>query len=201
VIQPRMVSPNGNETFMVPTAINITWDDPETGTVEYADLYYTVDDGESWNLIASNIEGNSYEWTPPYDGVQVAKVRVMVFDNQGLLGYDSSDEAFVFADSATPVEISKIPTVYALNAAYPNPFNPKTEISFDLPKPGATRLVIYDVKGRLVKELVAGQMTAGSHTVSWTGDDSQGKRVASGVYYYRITSGSYTATRPMTLLK
>ena len=124
-----------------------------------------------------------------------------MFDNQGMLGYDSSDEPFVIADSATPVEISKIPTVYALNAAYPNPFNPKTEISFDLPKPGKTRLVIYDVMGRRVKELVSAEMPAGSHTVTWTGDDQQGKRVASGVYYYRITSGSYTATRPMTLLK
>ena len=66
---------------------------------------------------------------------------------------------------------------------------------------GVVSLTIYDVKGRLVKTLINGPMAEGHHDVDWYGRDIRGRQVASGVYYYRITSGSFTATKAMTLLK
>ena len=128
------------------------------------------------------------------------RVRVFVYDNQGFLGYDTSDEIFTLMDEASAVDINT-PLAYGLAQNFPNPFNPQTEIRFELPYANNTRLSIYDLRGRLVKDLVSGHMIAGRHSVIWMGKDHAGRQVASGVYYYQITSGKFTETRRMTLVK
>jgi flagellar hook assembly protein FlgD len=62
-------------------------------------------------------------------------------------------------------------------------------------------LKVFDIRGRLVKDLVSGHMGAGRHSVVWMGRDNGGRQVASGVYYYRIESGKFMETRRMTLVK
>ena len=100
---------------------------------------------------------------------------------------------------------SSLPDKFALEQNYPNPFNPSTEISFSLPFSSDVQLLIYDLHGQLIKELVSGSMPPGNHTVSWNGSNSAGNRVSSGVYFYylKASSGSYTysKTRKMLLLK
>lgn len=83
----------------------------------------------------------------------------------------------------------------------PNPFNPTTSISFDLPVSAPTSLVIYDLTGRRVQTLVREELSNGTHTVVWNGKDSTNRQVASGVYLYRIESGKRFETRRMTLVK
>ena len=68
----------------------------------------------------------------------------------------------------------------------PNPFNPGTTIRFELPDPGRVRLRIYDVRGRLVRQLLDADHPAGYHSVVWNGEDGSGRRVASGAYWYRV---------------
>jgi len=201
VIQPRMRTPNGGLSYYVNTPLNVTWDDPENVNVDHADLYYTLDGGVTWEPMATGITGNRYEWTVPLVSTEEARIRVFVFDNQGyVIGFDSSDEYFTVTNDLTAVD-EVVPLTYALQNAYPNPFNPKTTIAFDLPHAGMTKLMIYDVRGRLVKTLVSEDMPMGSHEVTWFGTDDRGRQVASGVYYYRIQSGTFTAVKPMTLLK
>jgi fibronectin type 3 domain-containing protein len=77
---------------------------------------------------------------------------------------------------------TEIPTMFRLYDAYPNPFNPRTTIRYDLPEGGNVSLVIYDVLGRIIAQLENGYVNAGSHTMTW--DASQ---CASGVYFYRLT--------------
>jgi len=89
--------------------------------------------------------------------------------------------------------------VLAQNA--PNPFNPRTKISFVLPVAGEATLGIYDVDGRLVRTLAGGWLEAGERTVTWDGDDDRGGRVASGLYFCRLRVGERTLVRKMTLLK
>ncbi len=96
---------------------------------------------------------------------------------------------------------SGLPKVFALNGNYPNPFNPMTNISFDLPQSTHVRLNIYDVSGRLVKTLVDEVRPAATHTVLWDGTNGRGARVASGVYYYQVQTDSQTATSKMLLIK
>ncbi len=83
----------------------------------------------------------------------------------------------------------------------PNPFNPLTHISFDLPDGGQTSLVVYDVAGRQVRTLVTGTLPAGGHTFSWNGADDAGRQVGAGVYLYQLRSGTIDEVRRMTLVR
>ena len=89
-----------------------------------------------------------------------------------------------------------LPTVSSLAQNYPNPFNATTNISFNLAEASNVSLNVYDITGRLVTTLVDGQMDAGSHVVAWDASN-----VSSGVYFYKLAAGAYTATKSMNLLK
>jgi hypothetical protein len=79
---------------------------------------------------------------------------------------------------------------------YPNPFNPVTTINFSLAKSGLTTLKVYNLLGQEVATLVKGEMTPGNHSVKF--DDS---KLASGIYVYRITAGTFSSNKEMMLLK
>ena len=75
-------------------------------------------------------------------------------------------------------------------------------IRYDVPRGGAdVRLSIYDVSGRLVRTLISERESAGEKTVRWDGRGDTGSAVSTGIYFYRITIGGFTATRKMALLK
>lgn len=94
-----------------------------------------------------------------------------------------------------------MPRRHALEACYPNPFNPLTKIAFELPAPARARLEVLDVAGRRVAVLLDEPRAGGRHVVEWDGRDAQGRGVASGTYYYRLSADDFTRTRSMTLLK
>jgi parallel beta-helix repeat protein len=89
-----------------------------------------------------------------------------------------------------------IPNEYSLEPAYPNPFNSVTHIRYGLPEVSYTKMVVYDIQGRELEILINEQNEAGYHSIMW-----DGSRFASGVYFYRIQSGTFTKTRKVTLLK
>ncbi|MCH8961857.1 MAG: T9SS type A sorting domain-containing protein [Bacteroidetes bacterium] len=91
---------------------------------------------------------------------------------------------------------SSDPKAFALEANYPNPFNPETRIAFTLPETGPVKLVVYDVVGRKVDTLIDGVLSAGQHEITW-----HVGTLPSGVYLYRITAGTYEQVRQMTVLK
>ncbi|MBN2172329.1 MAG: right-handed parallel beta-helix repeat-containing protein [Candidatus Krumholzibacteriota bacterium] len=104
--------------------------------------------------------------------------------------------------SPTAAPDGMAPAVVTLNANYPNPFNPDTEIRFGLPEAAPVTLRIYDVAGRLTATLLAEEpLPAGWHTAVWRGRDDAGRPQASGVYLSRLEAGGKTLTRKMTLLK
>jgi len=83
----------------------------------------------------------------------------------------------------------------------PNPFNPRTTVSFRLATTTHVRLEIHDVHGRLVKTLLNDTQNAGQHEVVWNGDDDRGRSVASGTYYLRLVADGHTLTRKAALIK
>lgn len=93
------------------------------------------------------------------------------------------------------------PRKNALLAAYPNPFNPLTTIRYELASRAHVSLKVYDVSGAVVRTLVNGDKPAGSYSLTWDGRDDHGSSVSSGVYFYRITAGSFSDVRKVTLLK
>ena len=84
---------------------------------------------------------------------------------------------------------------------YPNPFNPSTRISYNLKSPGNVNISVYDVTGKLVRELTSGYRSAGLHSIEWDGTNQAGASVPSGMYYYKITSKDGIKTESMILLK
>lgn len=97
---------------------------------------------------------------------------------------------------------SGLPERFELQQNVPNPFNPATRISFDVPAGGENvTLRIYDVSGRLVRTLVDGFEAGGARSVTWDGRDDQGRALASGTYHYRMTAGGYSEKRAMVLVR
>jgi len=95
----------------------------------------------------------------------------------------------------------RLPGLLVLSQNVPNPFNPATKISFALPVRGLVDLRVYDVRGALVRTLVAGELDAGYHDYMWQGHSDGGVQVPSGVYVYRLRTAQGDITRSMTLLK
>ena len=83
----------------------------------------------------------------------------------------------------------------------PNPFGPATRIAFGLPRAAQVRMSIYDVRGREIARLADEKLDAGEHELKWDGRDSGGRRVASGIYYYRLVADTEVLTRKMVLLR
>ncbi len=94
-----------------------------------------------------------------------------------------------------------IPETTALRGNYPNPFNPETTISFDVKENSTVTIDVYNIRGQRVNRIVEGDYNAGRHSIVWDGSDDSGSQVSSGVYFYRMQSGSYAKTKKMILMK
>jgi hypothetical protein len=102
-------------------------------------------------------------------------------------------------DGAVPdavKNINALPAEYTLHQNYPNPFNPSTTITFSLPRSASTSLKVYDMLGREVATLVNGYTTSGTHEIQFNATN-----LASGVYFYKLTSGNFTKVNKMMLTK
>ena len=102
-----------------------------------------------------------------------------------------------------PIETpAALPTKYEVFQNVPNPFNPTTEIAYDVPKPGGhVTISIYNSNGQLVRTLVDRNEQPGHHFVAWHGRDEHGSDVSSGVYFYRMKAPGLTETKRLVLLR
>ena len=102
-------------------------------------------------------------------------------------------------DPEAPVEL---PRAYAITAVAPNPFNPGTTVSFDLPHACDVSIVVYDLSGRRVRTIWDGALEAGQHRVEWNGRDERGVTAPTGVYLVRLeTDSGIVRSQKMTLAK
>jgi len=106
-----------------------------------------------------------------------------------------------FTYSVSESDVVTVPPASVNVSNYPNPFNPSTTISFTLPREADVVLDVYNIKGQKVRTLLDGACSGGYHQVVWNGDDSAGRSVGSGVYFYRMVSGGFTEVKKMLLLK
>ncbi|MDP8206540.1 MAG: FlgD immunoglobulin-like domain containing protein [Candidatus Electryonea clarkiae] len=93
------------------------------------------------------------------------------------------------------------PSKWTLNPAYPNPFNPTARISFEVPVKSSVQLIVYDILGREVAELVNKQLESGKHEVVWNGCDAADNPVSSGTYFYRLEADGVEIVRKAILIK
>jgi hypothetical protein len=121
-----------------------------------------------------------------------------------------SDSAFIFLvddvtirgfsatgndDNVTPLNET------TLQGNYPNPFKTDTIISYSVKDDSPVKIEIFNQKGQKVKTLINGKEKSGNHTIKWSGDDENGKAVSNGIYMYRMSSGKYSDSKKMILIK
>jgi hypothetical protein len=139
---------------------------------------------------------NGVAWMDVTDDVDIANNRIG--------GTPDGLSPFVLAvpAGATGVGDDPVPAEFALHANVPNPFNPVTTVAYDVPAGGAdVNIAVFDVSGRLVRNLVNEHRGAGRFGAQWNGENQRGGRVASGVYFYRMRAGAFVETRKMVLVK
>ena len=138
----------------------------------------------------------------------VGEFAFEAFDNIKVIRADSScledeDEGDVADDAGEEKEQGEKSCAEGVASFrnYPNPFNPTTVISFRLSASTHVNLSIYDVNGRLVSTLADCMMPGGGHEIVWDGRVSRGEQAASGIYFYKLSTGSEVLTRKMVLLR
>lgn len=138
-------------------------------------------------------------------GGQILSVEAEILQSSGNFGLQLQDIALndskVNSVTSVGAPNSDIPTTYALLQNYPNPFNPSTTIEYQLPQNTFVDLKVYDITGREVTTLVATMQNAGRYSITWNAVDSRGNKVASGVYLYRLSAGSFSQIKKMMMLK
>ena len=95
----------------------------------------------------------------------------------------------------------QVPLTFELHQNYPNPFNPVTTLSYDLPEESFVNIKIYDITGRIVKNIVRENKKAGYHYARWNGNNNLGESVSAGMYIYTIQAGQFYSMKKMILLK
>ena len=158
-------------------------------------------DGETFEAVGNFVQGAgtadalmnySFEDTN-LPGVEKVFYRLEQVDLDGSISQSNVIEVLLGARMPLPTE-------FAVNV-YPNPFNPSTTISYELPESAPVSVVIYDVLGQQVRHLISQFNSAGRYSVQWDARDNQGRGVASGVYIAKVDAGTTTLSQKMLLLK
>ncbi len=159
--------------------------------VDGVKLYYSQD-GDIITLGMVDAEGRKF--------IPKGKTEIIEIDGEveilSILAADKSSQPI-------PFKFNNIilPREFSLDQNYPNPFNPTTTIKFALPKSSHVELEIFNILGQRVTTLINDQLDAGYYTAKWNSTDSQGREVATGVYFYRLRAGDFVKSKKMLLLK
>lgn len=172
-------------------------------------------------LIGTTELKDALKLTIRYDASEMSSLKLRSnFDERKIGIYRVTENGFEYAggqghDHAVTVTVSSygkyvalyddrheiVPEKIELAQNYPNPFNPSTTIQYGLATTGKVRLVIYNVLGQRVRELIDANQPAGYHKVLWDGRNASGQTVATGLYIYRLETPDGVLSRKMMLIK
>jgi hypothetical protein len=166
-------------------------------------VLFEFDGAVSPTLLATNMEivagtNKVLVYMNPITGASLEGTTEVLSAGSKLLSVTAVDRDG--RDLKTTITAKAAPTAFALNPAYPNPFNPYTNLSFILPEAISYSLSVYNVAGQLVRSY-EGLGQVGMNMITWDGKDNSGVSVASGVYFYKLTAGKYSATEKMVMMK
>ncbi|MBU8920247.1 MAG: T9SS type A sorting domain-containing protein [Bacteroidales bacterium] len=186
------------EQSQSPTGLELSWDENLEDDLWYYAVYRGTSETfipGSGNLVATP-EGE-YCFDSGWDWQQDYWYKLSAVDENGNeSGYITMGPGDVTGeDPQTP------PLASYLSQNYPNPFNPSTAIQFGLSHSSRVSLKIYNVSGKLVRVVVEESRPAGHYNENWDGKDESGRAVASGVYFYRLSTTAFTENRKMILLR
>jgi hypothetical protein len=194
IFLPLVTFPAGEELFEVGDECIVRWNAPRGHDAEWYSLYYTAGDGDTWNLIAEGVAGTSWPWTVPEDAAVSCQVLVEAYDDEGIMGYDLCDRDFTVNIAAGVYPRETAPNGFAFFPIGPASVTKSTMIRFDLPEVCSVNLTIYDVRGRIVRNLMNDVREASSYLIEWDGKDLSGSVAPAGVYFARFEAGAYKVT-------
>jgi hypothetical protein len=169
---------------------------PDGGS-SWVDLERTTDSANSWTEQSFSIE----DFITPTSQV-VFQFIASDLPGAGSLVEAAVDDFEISGLSESAGVASGAPSfAFRLLPAQPNPLRTGTVISFSLPAEGEVTLSLYGVDGRLVRTLTKGHVDAGVHDVAWDGADHSGRRVAQGVYFYKLVTGERELTRKLVVVR
>jgi len=167
--------------------------------------------GWDWATLALNSEDGVQVWEKRFDGPTsqsdepshvVANAEGEVFVTGYGYGVGSNKDMFTVCYQVnTTSAVGDTPAVASFSRAWPNPFNPRINFSFELPREAQTSLTIFDLRGRQIKTLVDGSLSEGTHTASWDGRDLNGQSMPAGVYLAIMRSDEVHSTQKIVLAK
>ena len=167
--------------------------DPDNNSIIYAGTYT--------NGVYCSTDGGSF-WTQMNDGLGELTINRLGI-NPGVYLFAGTDGASMWRWSLQVgiEETQQEPAARLVLFAHPNPAKINTTIHYVLPGETSVDLAIFDIQGRLVRELVQGEQNAGTHAVQWDGLDDQHKHVAAGIYFYKLTTEYESAINKLVLIR
>ena len=182
--------------FISGDIVSFTWqsdeDHPSADPDDYTATIWinqTIESELSWY---PQIENFIWNWTVPEIQTSGCRLEVLARDAYGNTALAVS-ETFSILLATTDVPVPA--TVLNLNQPAPNPFNPATNVSFDLPAAATVELAVYDTRGHRVRTLMAGGLEAGHHTTRWDGLDQAGRPQPGGLYLFVMDAQTAGETR------
>ena len=176
-------------------SILLTWDPVEAEDVTHYVVYRSTDaNTEEWEVIGESSHA-SYLDEGVVPGTYTYAVEA--FDAVNGSGISESSSVLLSNDG----KVSFVPEEFALYENYPNPFNPVTNIVYDIPEMADVSITIFNIKGQRVNTLVQGQHQPGRYKVLWNAVNDYGQPLASGMYIYMIRAGDFTSIKKLMLLK
>jgi hypothetical protein len=168
---------------------------------EIGALLFEFDGAVNTTLLADNMEivanGNKVlVWSRT--GQTIQNAEVVSYTGAQLVSVQAVDRDSRTLETVITARMT--PTAFALHAAYPNPFNPSTNLSFNLPEAASYSMRIYNVAGQLVRSY-EGMGSQGLNVITWDGKDNSGSEVSSGIYFYKLTAAGNSATEKMVMMK
>ena len=187
------LSPGVPANFRMESSTLLAWDENTDADFDYYSVYgSSVDVLDESAVLIDHTSSTSLDIT----GEAYSYYLLTASD---FSGNESSETVVSGVIVSAPDEL---PTAVALRPNHPNPFNPHTEIRYELPETAVVSLMIYDVSGRLVRRLIDGDtVNAGRYSITWQGRDDAGRELSSGIYFTRFDAAGESHIGKLTLLR
>lgn len=211
VCQPSAGVDADNNLYLLFAAFRPNDFDPDSA--HYTDIYAigSADGGANWGPVTNITDSPQSEDLWASLAPNVGDSLRLVYSSDGSTGnsiqgggaaptsylYHAVAKSNIVLTSVSDRPASGVPASFALHQNFPNPFNPATNLTFEVAKPAEVNLSVYDVNGKLVATLVNGLVQAGHHNVTW----NPAKSVSSGIYFAKLKSAGFSQVTKMTLMK
>lgn len=197
-----LIRPVSGDTLAPGTVAELATDVSDWSGADSLVATLSVDGGVSFpDTVFQGEWAPSVDWTvPPFGREEASVIRVEVTDLAGNAGHVDSGPFLIF-DGVTSVGVRGTPVDWSLSLPFGNPFRNRSWFELGVPRATFVGVRVYDVAGRRVRTLAEDVHAAGWHRVAWDGRDERGAHSAPGVYFVRMSAGSFAETRKVVLLR